>query len=94
MPDATAAASKPQDVLAGLARRLRDAKRRAAAVAPLIEERPELRIADAYAIQRQGRHLPLNAGDELVGRKGLEVLDSRYENLRFTHLGTVTLSAA
>lgn len=52
-----------------LARRLRAAEDARRAIPPLVESEPGLTIADAYAVQRCGRLLRLEAGERLVGRK-------------------------
>lgn len=52
-----------------LARELLDAERTSRPIAPLTARRPDLSIADAYAIQRAGRALRVADGRRLVGRK-------------------------
>jgi 2-keto-4-pentenoate hydratase len=53
----------------GLARRLLAADAAAEPIRALVAERPDLDVAGAYAIQRAGRRLRLDAGARLVGRK-------------------------
>jgi 2-keto-4-pentenoate hydratase len=52
-----------------MAELLYDAERRAVAVSPLTDERPDLGIEAAYAIQTEGRRLREAGGAVVVGRK-------------------------
>lgn len=58
-----------QAVAVEVGKRLREAELRAEARVPLIEELPDLTIADAYAIQQEYVRLRLQEGARVVGRK-------------------------
>lgn len=55
--------------VAALAEELLAAERRVTGVVPLAERRPEMGVAEAYAIQRHGRMLRERDGAVVVGRK-------------------------